>query len=77
MVEAVKLLPELLLSGHGCLLGELQVTEVECVEHAKGSLVAFVSLKVRQLARLDEHEQREGGAVGEANETLERVGIIL
>lgn len=76
LVEAIKLLPELLLNGHGGKHGELDLVELELIEHLKGSLVASITFQVSEFARLGKNKQTESGVVGHADKVGEVLSIF-
>lgn len=77
LVVAVELLPELFLSWHGGLLREFHVAQVKRIKNSQCCLVALVAFQVRQLARLDQHEQGEGRAVGQTDEALKCIRVVF
>ena len=76
IVDDVKLLPELLLDGHGSLVRHFDLTETDGTEHSEGGLVAFVTLQVGELAGSGHDEEAEGGGLGHANKLIE-LGIVI
>ena len=77
LVEAIELLPELLLNGHGGELRDSHVAQVKSIENTHGGLEALIVGQVSQFAALGKDEEAESGVVDAANELKELVSISL
>ena len=76
IVDDIKLLPELLLDGHGCRVSHFNLAETDSLEHSEGGLVALITLQVGELAGSGHDEEAEGWGLGHANKLIE-LGIVI